>query len=103
MTNADRTISLIGFAPANTDALPGALIDRGVDPEGTYDGSNKDLIKAAAIEVMELLLTTADTRNEGGYSITFDRKAVMERINQLKNELGLIDTSLPFVTSRTVW
>lgn len=103
MTNAERTISLIGFAPANENALPGALIDRGVDPAGNYDGSNKDLIKGAAIEVMELLLTTADTKNEGGYTITFDRKAVMERINQLKGELGLIDTSLPYVTSRNVW
>jgi hypothetical protein len=93
----------VGFTPANENALLGALLDKGVDPTGVYNGSNKDLLKQAAIEIMELLLTTADTQNENTYKITFDRVAVLARINQLKTELGLIDTSLPYITSRPVW
>lgn len=93
----------MGFAPVNENATLGALMDRGVDPAGVYDGSNIVLLKMAAIEIMELLLTTADTQNENTYKITFDRVAVLARINQLKTELGLIDTSLPYVTSRSVW
>ena len=103
MTNSERTISLVGFAPENQNALLGALLDRAIDPNATYDGTNKDLLKQAAIEIMELLLTTADTQNENTYKVTFDRVAVLARINQLKTELGLIDTSLPYVTSRPVW
>lgn len=103
MTNSERTISLIGFAPADKNALIGALTDRGVDAAGLYDGTNKNALKSAAIEIMELLLTTADIKNENGYSITFDRNAVLSRINQFKNELGLVDTALPYITSRSVW
>jgi hypothetical protein len=103
VTNKERVISLLGFAPANDNAIEGALIDLGIDGALTYDALNTVLIKKAAIQVMQLLLTTADTHNENDYRITFDRDAVIARIKLLKGEIGEIDESQPFVTSRSVW
>lgn len=103
MTNRERLISLLGFAPANQNALEGALIDLAIDGNLPYDGSNQVLLKKAAIQVMELLLTTADTQNENQYQIKFDREAVLARINLLKGEIGLIDDTQPYITHRNVW
>lgn len=103
MTNSERLISLCGFSPANVNAISGELLDAGIDGAATYTADNMVPVKTAALKLMELLLTTADVRNENGYDIKFDRNAVMARVNQLKNELGLIDTALPFVTSRPAW
>jgi len=103
MTNKERLISLLGFAPDNDNAIEGAMIDLSIDPMQTYDGSNQVLLKKAAIQIMELLLTTADTQNENDYRITFDREAVLARIQLLKGEIGLIDDSKPYITSPKVW
>lgn len=103
MTNTDRLLSLIGFAPANGNAMDGVLIDMGIDGTSTYDATLSSSLKRAAIQIMELLLTTPDTTNTDGYAIKFDRKSIQARIIQLKGELGLMDTDLPYVTSRSVW
>lgn len=107
MTNKDRVLSLIGFAPANDNSIDGELLDLGISGTATYDVTQSVAVKTAAIRVMELILTTADTTNENGSGFTnslkFDRNAVLARINQLKNELGLVDTALPYITSRSVW
>lgn len=103
MTNTDRLLSLIGFAP-NANSMEGVLIDMGIDGTAVYDASLSSSLKQAAIQIMELLLTTPDKTNTDGYTIKFDRKSVLARINQLKGELGLLDDpSLPYVTSRPVW
>jgi hypothetical protein len=101
MTNKERLISLLGFEPANKDAVEGALVDQGVDPAATYDGSLSISIKKGAIEVIKILLSTADTTNENGYAIKFDRAAILKRLGQLEDELGL--TGLPTITSKRVW
>lgn len=102
MTNRERLISLLGFSP-ESNSVDGALIDFGIDGTATYDTSKTVLLKKAAIQIMELLLTTADTTNENTYGIRYDRTAVQARIRLLKGEIGLIDESLPFVKSRPVW
>lgn len=107
MTNKDRVLSLIGFAPSNDNAIDGELLDLGISGTTVYDATQAVSVKTAAIRVMELLLTTADTITENGTGfanrIKFDRNAVLARINQLKNELGLVDTALPYLTSRSIW
>lgn len=79
----------------------------GINGSATYDATQSVNMKIAAIRLMELLLTTPDTVNENGSgftsSVKFDRSAVEARIIQLKNELGLVDTALPYITSRSVW
>jgi hypothetical protein len=102
MTNKDRLISLLGFAPPD-NSLEGELLDFGISSSGTYDPANSVLLKKAAIKIMELLLTTADTTNENQYAIKYDRIAVLARIKLLKGELGMIDESLPTITGKSVW
>jgi hypothetical protein len=102
MTNKDRLISLLGFAPSD-NSLEGELLDIDISSSGAYDPANSVILKKAAIKIMELLLTTADTTNENQYAIKYDRVAVLARIKLLKGELGLIDESLPTITGKSVW
>lgn len=91
MTNKERLISLLGFEPPKNSA-EGALLDFGLVEAGTYDSSSIDSIKKAAIEVMKVLLTTADTSNaQVGFSIKYDRSAIEKRIKQLEDELEVTD------------
>lgn len=93
MTNKERLISLLGFSPPANSA-EGALLDAGITDAGTYSSANSTAIKTVAIEVMKVLLTTANTTNElTGFSITYDRDALMKRIAQLEEELGLAAVS----------
>lgn len=105
MTNKDRLISLLGFAPANDNSVDGALLDFGIDGNVEYVAVNGNQVKKAAIQVMEMLLTTPDTTTESGTTFIqkYDRAAVQARIKLLKGELGLTDESLPYITSRSVW
>jgi hypothetical protein len=110
MTNKERLISLLGFVPANNDAIDGALLDAGMDGGQTYDPATRPedvtTIKTCAIEVLLLLLSTADTitDNNGGVgnSIKYDRKAVEQRIYDLRVDLGLI-TDKPTISFIHPW
>lgn len=102
MTNKERLISLLGFAPPD-NSLEGEMLDFDITPAETYEAANSVTLKKAAIKIMELLLTTADTTNENQYAIKYDREAVLARIKLLKGELGLIDESIPTVTGKSVW
>ena len=98
MTNKERLISLLGFGVSDQNSLEGAMIDRGIVGTDPYASGNTVTLKKCAIEVMELLLTTADTTDSTpGFSTTFDRDAVLKRINLLKGEIGLVDESMPTI------
>jgi hypothetical protein len=91
MTNRERLISLLGFEPPKNSA-EGALIDLGIVDTSEYAVGTLDSIKRAAIEVMKVLLTTADTTNgEVGFSVKYDRAAIEKRIAQLEDELNVTD------------
>lgn len=105
MTNKERLISLLGFAPDN-NALEGALLDAGVTGSSTYDGTNIVSLKTIAIGLMELLLTTADTSFFNGVTtagIRYDRASILKRMAMLKAEIGLLDVTGPIITSKSVW
>lgn len=90
MTNKERLISLLGFAPPQNSA-EAALIDIGLTESDPYVVGNLDSVKRAAIEVMKVLLTTADTGNaQTGFSIKYDRAAIEKRIAQLEDELDVV-------------
>lgn len=94
MTNKERVISLLGFSPGNTNAVDGALIDFGVNGADTYALANTVVIKKCALQVLELLLSTANvsTSTSGATtsSTTYDRNAVLRRIADLREELGIV-------------
>lgn len=103
MNNRERLISLLGFEPSNSNAVEGSLLDFGITGSETYTASNIIPIKKAAISVLEILLSTADTKNENGYEIKYDRDAIKKRLQALKKEVGLSEIDKPTVTGKSVW
>lgn len=103
MTNRERLISLLGFEPSNSNTIDGSLLDFGITSSETYAASNIIPIKKAAISVLEILLSTADTKNENGYEIKYDRDAIEKRLQALKNEVGLSEIDKPTVIGKSVW
>jgi hypothetical protein len=104
MTNKERLISLLGFAPADINTIDGALIDGGLIGTDAYDTTTHyKLIRILAIGVCELLLSTGDYTNADQTSLKYDRNAVLARIKLLKGELGLSDQSLPTISSPKWW
>ncbi len=80
----------MGFNPG-PNAAEGALSDLGIDPVGTYDSFSIDSIKAAAIEIMSALITTADTINSTvGFDIKYDRAAILKLIQQYRDDIGIV-------------
>jgi len=103
MTNKERLISLLGFAPP-VNSAEGALLDAGISETGLYDGSNKDQLKTIAIELMQLLLTTADTENTTtGFQVKYDRGSILKRIKALQDELGITSALTPTIKGVRVW
>lgn len=77
------------------------MIDFGIVSGDTYTASNKVLLNKCAVSIMQLLLTTADTKNENGYEIKYDRDLVLKRIELIQQEEGT--TPVPVISSKTVW
>lgn len=104
MTNRERLISLLGFAP-DKNSVDGALIDADITGADNYTGSNSDELKTLAISILELLLSTPDITNTDGsgfvHATKYDRTAILKRIDLLKEELGLF--AGPVITAPKVW
>lgn len=100
MTNKQRVISQLGFDPPK-NSVEGELLDTGISPEEEYTGSNSIALKTVALSICKIILTTADHTNENGFSVKYDRNAVLKRIADLEDELGL--TARPTITSKRVW
>lgn len=87
MTNKERLIAFTGFEPPKNSA-EAALLDFGMIDTDFYVVGNVDTVKKAAIEVMKVLLTTADTGNgEVGWTAKYDRPSILKRIQQLQQEI----------------
>lgn len=102
MTNRERLISLLGFSP-DSNSLEGEMLDADIDSLDEYEPIMATPIKKCAIKIMEILLTTADTSNNTGFNIHYDRAAVEKRILLFKNELGLVDLTMPTINSKVYW
>lgn len=94
MTNKESLLALLGFQPG-LNAAERTFLKVGLDPFDNYDPANDQLISLAAIPIVKTLLTTPNVTNTiTGEVITYDRAKVLEWINELKNEAGLIKTSV---------
>ena len=102
MTNKEAIISLCGFEP-NKNALERVLVDYGIDGQGVYSNNLTIPAKKAARSLIQTLLSTADTKNENGFWIEYDRDAILKRLALLDEELEGESTGIPTVTSRRVW
>jgi hypothetical protein len=79
------------------------LIDAGISPDATYEGGGIVALRVPMINLLKLLLSTADLTNDQGLKIAYDRKAVEERIRVLEIEAGIIVEKGPVITSKRVW
>jgi hypothetical protein len=102
MTNKERVEALIGFSPNSDNSVYAALLDRGLNADDQYDPLNSVTVKRATIEVMYILLTTANTSDSASsFSVTYDRNAILERIKALTDEIG--DPTGPTIRRVTKW
>lgn len=87
MTNRERLLALLGFAPA-ANAAEAGLLDVNMNPEDEYNPSTIDTLKRVAIGMMKVLLTTADTGDQQtGYQIKYDRPSILKLIELYEEEL----------------
>lgn len=105
MTNQDYLLSQLGFAPGNNNTLLGAMIDQGIISTDPYVIGNMNPLKIAAVTIIKILLSTADTDQQSGEirnQVKYDRVAILARLKMLETELGLTD-AVPTVTGRSPW
>lgn len=102
MTNAEAVIAVAGVS---VDALliEKALIDLNMTSTGWYDVLDGKTIDLAAIEVLKGIIAMADI-TEGGYSIKYDRSAILKRITALGIKNGIAEyLTVPKVRAVNVW
>jgi len=105
MTNKERLISLLGFAPDN-NALDGALLDVGLAGGDNYVTENLESVEKASIPLLEVLLSTANISTHNGVTSagkTFDRATILKRIQGLKKKYGIEDVSGRTIKGITPW
>lgn len=103
MTNKERLLAYIGFQPQDNVA-EAALLDAGIDGSADYDVSLSDRIKRCAIEVMEVVITTADTGSSmTGWTAKFDRPSILKRIATMKADLGISEVLQPEIRRSCKW
>lgn len=71
-------------------ALDKALIDAGLTGTDNYDTVTAQDIDLAALPLLRRLVLQADI-TEGGYSIKYDRNAVLKLIASIENTYGIYD------------
>lgn len=98
MTNRERLYAMIGFQPGEHSA-EAALLDNGdLDPGEPYKPENLPFVRSAAIMVLETLLSTPNTSSQQtGFTVSYDRQAVLKRLEMLKKEAGTGSNRVTFI------
>jgi hypothetical protein len=78
MTNLDALKAVVDVDLISDNSLLKALVDADIDPTDDYSAGHKDAMDAAGVEVLKGFLLTS--MSEGGYSVSFDRKAIESKI-----------------------
>jgi hypothetical protein len=84
------------------DSIEKVLIDKGITGTDNYTADDAKDVDLMAIDVLTSLLSIADV-SEGGYSVRYDRKSIMDRLNFLNAKHGLVAYGRPTATMRNVW
>jgi len=79
MTNKEALAATLQVVTVPDNTLVKSLIDRGVVGGDDYALSSASGIDLACMDILQGLLSNPDI-TEGGYSIRFDRAAVMNRL-----------------------
>jgi hypothetical protein len=107
MTVKEAILAQLGFAPGNQNVIDLAIADNELTGQDTYVSvEHMTSVKSAALQVLRILLSTADTTTSTGgvttQSIKYDRGAILKRIGELEVDLGLVDER-PTINARYVW
>lgn len=92
LTNKKYFESLLGYAPS-ADEVEGALTDVDINGDSLYNRTNSNTLKTAALSSLKRLLSTPDISQGTGETtnqIKYDRNAILRRISQLEEEIGLV-------------
>lgn len=89
MTNKEALVAVCQVS-VDDNVLEKALADQDVTAADTYASSGSDSINKAAIDVLEGVLSRANV-SEGGFSESFDRKAIENRLKILYSKTGKIN------------
>lgn len=101
MTNKEALMAVVGFEVSD-DAIDKSLVDAGIKGAEEYTTNDAEDIDLCAIDLLQLLLSVPNV-SEGGYSISYDRTAIKDRLNFLSGKHGLMNPSSPFITSKSIW
>lgn len=76
------------------------LVDHDLNGDDTYSKSHVQSVKRALLSEVAALLAKPDV-TEGGMSLKWDRASVEKYCNQLKQELGMVDSDGPTIKDIT--
>ena len=86
MTNLEALQAVVDIDQISAASFEKAVIDAGLLPTDNYVIASKDLLNAAGVAVLNGWI--ASSMSEGGYSISFDRKAIDAKIQALNGVSG---------------
>jgi predicted aspartyl protease len=89
MTIREALLEVVFFDVPGT-AIDKALIDAGLTGTDNYDTVTAQDIDLAALPLLRRLVIQADI-TEGGYSVKYDRNAILKLIASLESSNGIFD------------
>lgn len=87
------------------NSLEKALLDQGITGSSTYTAADAKAVDYCAMDLLLGLLSEPDV-SEGGYSVKYDRAAVLNYVKSLAKKHGredILKGLVPTVTSKSVW
>ncbi len=100
MTNKEALIAVLRVSVLDNTLIK-AMLDQDVSEEATYSKEGAKSIDLCAIDVLLGLLSEPDV-SEGGYSVKYDRSAVIKHLVALAEKHGIssvLETYKPKVTA----
>lgn len=82
MTNLEALKAVVDVPGISGNAYDKALIDVSLTGSSTYSAGNEETINNAAVKVLKGFLLSS--LSEGGYSVSFDRTAIENKITVLE-------------------
>jgi hypothetical protein len=100
MTNKEALIAVLGVSVPDLSADK-VLLDAEITGADTYSAENEKSIATCAVKLLYGLLLP--NISEGGYSISYNRDAIKDKIAYLSKQYELDDVSKPSIKSRNAW
>jgi hypothetical protein len=100
-----QALTAVVSLTAEDNLLEKALIDNGLAVDTAYTSALSLQIDSAAVDALVAMLSQADV-SEGGFSISYDSAAIMQKLTVLAKKTGrtdVLDNLGPTISSAPVW